>query len=277
MGSVGDNVVDRYLESRLMYPGGGAVNVAVHAQRSGAQASYLGLLGSDWMGDIVLEALASERVDVSRARRVAGPNAATDVSISAAGDRSFASHRKVDAVLELTADDCAYLGQADWVYTNYSSDAEALVPTLAGLAPLAFDFSYKDEAYAAPLLPHVTLAAFSRSFLEDDELLDLVRRTQARGTRCVLVTRGAAGALVAVDDEVVYQPALPVTIVDTLGAGDAFLARFACGLFGGETPAVAAAAAARAAAAVCATAGAFGHPRPLTPAAQERNELGTRS
>ena len=40
-----------------MYPGGNAVNVAVHAQRNGAHAAYLGAVGTDRAGEVVLGAL----------------------------------------------------------------------------------------------------------------------------------------------------------------------------------------------------------------------------
>lgn len=277
MCAVGDNVMDRYLATGYMYPGGGAVNVAVHARRAGAVASYVGLVGDDIPGDLVLETLRAEGIETSRVRRVAGPNAATDVSINESGERVFDSHRTVDASLELTSADLVHVAGFDWLYTNYSSDTERLVPQLAARAPLAFDFSYKDEVYAQPLLPYVTLAAFSRSSWDEQDCLDLIRRTQASGPKHVIVTRGANGAVIGAADAILRQPAIPVTVVDTLGAGDAFLARYACGVLGTESPSAAAAAAARAAAGVCAIAGAFGHPYPLTHASQERDELGTRS
>jgi ribokinase len=44
----------------------------------------------------------------------------------------------------------------------------------------------------------------------------------ARGPRSVVVTLGAAGALVADRDRTVLVPSLPVKAVDTTGAGDAF-------------------------------------------------------
>ena len=40
--AVGDNVVDRYPEQGVFYPGGNAVNVAVHGRRCGAATAYIG-------------------------------------------------------------------------------------------------------------------------------------------------------------------------------------------------------------------------------------------
>src|SRR5437016_4500367 len=73
--ALGDNVMDIYPQQGLMYPGGNAVNVAVHAQRLGAQAAYLGAVGTDRAGGVVLGALRSEGVDTALTRIVDGPNA----------------------------------------------------------------------------------------------------------------------------------------------------------------------------------------------------------
>jgi fructoselysine 6-kinase len=262
MFSVGDNVMDRYLATGTMFPGGGAVNVTVHSRRSGADAGYLGTVGDDVEGALVLDALRAEGVDVSRVRVAPEATAITDISINELGERTFVAHHPGVGV-SLDDDDLRHLADSDWLYTNYSSDSEHLVPSLAGVAPLAFDFSYKDEDYAAPLLGHVTLAAFSRSGLDTDACLALIARTHAAGPRYVVVTRGAEGALVGVDGDVVEQPAEQVAAVDTLGAGDAFLARFACGVFAGESAAAAAASASIEAARVCTHHGGFGYAHPI--------------
>ncbi len=57
---VGDNTVDRYLHLGRMFPGGNAVNVAVHARRLGHEASYIGWLGTDRYGRLLLDGLAAE-------------------------------------------------------------------------------------------------------------------------------------------------------------------------------------------------------------------------
>ena len=45
---IGDNVVDCYLDEGVCYPGGDAVNVAVHAKRCGAEkVTYMGVFGND--------------------------------------------------------------------------------------------------------------------------------------------------------------------------------------------------------------------------------------
>ncbi len=51
----------------------------------------------------------------------------------------------------------------------------------------------------------------------------------------VIMTRGAEGALFVSSEGIVEQPGVPAEVVDTVGAGDSFVASFVLGLLRGET------------------------------------------
>jgi ribokinase len=51
-----------------------------------------------------------------------------------------------------------------------------------------------------------------------------------RGVRCVIVTLGAAGILIADARGSRHMPALPAEVVDTTAAGDSFIGGFAAGI-----------------------------------------------
>jgi ribokinase len=63
-----------------------------------------------------------------------------------------------------------------------------------------------------------------------DAAAEAARSLVRRGTAAVVVTLGEMGALVCTADEVTHIPAVPVRVVDTTGAGDAFSAGIAVGL-----------------------------------------------
>ena len=44
---IGDNVVDKYLNDKLMYPGGNALNFAVYCRMLNCDAAYIGGFGDD--------------------------------------------------------------------------------------------------------------------------------------------------------------------------------------------------------------------------------------
>ena len=58
----------------------------------------------------------------------------------------------------------------------------------------------------------------------------LPERYAARPIRLIVVTLGERGALAVVGDDVIEQPAFRVEVVDSTGAGDAFVAGFSVAL-----------------------------------------------
>ena len=269
--AVGDLGVDRYPDRGTAFPGGSAANVAVHARRRGARAGYVGIVGDDAEGGHILAAMRAEEVDVSRVRRTPGPNSRTDVAHDEQGNRVFTAYRPPGARLELDADDLAYLTGATWVHTGHSSFTDPQLPAMSGVAPVAYDFSYQELAIAAPHLPYVTAAAFSRAEASVAECRELIDAVAAAGPRIVAVTRGAAGSVVRKGADLVVQPAVAVRPVDTLGAGDAYLAALLYADAAGLPLAEAAAEAAAYASVVCGHLGAFGHPVPVGGAADRRD------
>jgi fructoselysine 6-kinase len=125
---------------------------------------------------------------------------------------------------------------------------------------LSFDFSVRrDPAYIEPLLPFVAIAEFSLSDLDDAGAEAWLERMHRLGPRLVLATRGALGALLYDGRRFWRQAAIDTELVDTLGAGDAFIARFLVGVLREESVEEYLAAAAIEAAATCGAYGAFGY------------------
>ncbi|MFN4099497.1 MAG: PfkB family carbohydrate kinase, partial [Pararhodobacter sp.] len=91
---------------------------------------------------------------------------------------------------------------------------------------------------------------------------DLSKAVLSAGAEWCLITRGESGSLLAGPNGITEAPAAPARVVDTLGAGDTFIARTLVGLLRGDAPGDVLAAAAEAAANTCAHLGGFGHPAP---------------
>ena len=66
---VGDNVVDKYVYKKIMYPGGNALNFSVYAKQLGVEAAYLGVFGNDQAGEHIIATLKSLDVDISHCRQ----------------------------------------------------------------------------------------------------------------------------------------------------------------------------------------------------------------
>jgi fructoselysine 6-kinase len=261
---IGDNCVDCYVNTGMMYPGGNALNVAVFARRTGAEAGYVGVVGDDPPGRCISQALQAEDVDTQRLRVVAGPTAYATVDV-VDGERVFGPNDLGVSIFTPTDDDHRYLAGFDLIHTGDCSGLEEHVGALAAHGRVSFDFGINREpAYLEPLLPHLLVAEFSASDLADDEVDDLVRLAHRQGPRFVLVTRGARGALLSDGRRAHRQPAVTTTVVDTLGAGDAFTAATLVGLASGKPLPEILHAAALLAARACAEEGAFGYGAPIS-------------
>jgi len=263
LAGLGDNVVDRYVDQGVLYPGGNAVNVAVHARRSGADTAFVGVLGTDAAGDLVELSLLSEGVRLERVRRVQGDTAFATVYTDESGDRSFGLCHKGVSLFLPNQRDLDYLAEFDIVHLCETIRLEAKLPAISSCAAVSYDFSGRDNVYAAPLLRWVTFAIFSRPESSREEAVAQIAWAHSRGARWVVVTRGARGAAISDGMRVHLQEAAPAEVVDTLGAGDSFIARLLVRLWEGAGLAEAAAEAACYSAQVCCCLGGFGHGRSL--------------
>ena len=258
---VGDNVVDRYVDRAMMFPGGNCVNVAVYMARLGASASYLGVLGDDAAGELVLAALQAEGVDTSLVRVQRGANAYALVQLEQ-GDRLFLGSDKGVSLFELTDEEIRRAAEFDLVHTAYTSRLTAQVPLLTKSGcRVVYDFGRSYATATIGELPGLWMAAFSGAHLPQHEQDSVVAAALAAGATYVLITLGALGARMWSASENWFEPAANVVVADTLGAGDAFLATVAFHLLNGVEPALAMRKATDVAADVVGHMGAFGHGR----------------
>jgi fructoselysine 6-kinase len=264
---IGDNVIDAYLHEKKLYPGGNSVNVPVLAKRFGAEAAaYIGILGNDEPGQHFLSALREEGLDVSRVRMARGVTAQNYIHNSEDGDRHFVGNNGSDVVeqmlgLLLVQEDFRLIEKYSLAYTSVHSFIDYLLPSIARRAPLALDFSdgyhYRNIPKLCPLL---RFAFFSGGDKSPEEVKNLARFALDSGAGTVVVTSGERGSYMLEDGREHTQGIVKANVVDTLGAGDAFIAAFltAYSDSDGDLPHAAAAAAAFASR-CCDHYGAFGH------------------
>jgi fructoselysine 6-kinase len=258
---VGDNTVDKYMHLGQMFPGGNAINVAVLAKRYGHQASYIGCLGNDAYGKLLLSALKAEDIDTSRCQILEDENAHCEVTL-VDGDRVFGEGTHgVSSQITLGEDELAFIREHDLTHTSIYSHLENDLPRLkAASATLVFDFSQNwTREYLAAHLPHVDIAILSCPDLSLTDVEELMRWIHTHGPRLVLVTQGSLGALVFDGERFFHQGIVEANVVDTLGAGDSFAARFLVEYISGTAIDEAMSKAAQSAAETCGYYGAFGH------------------
>lgn len=233
--TIGDNVIDIYAADSQGFVGGNCVNVAVFARRAGAaRSAYFGVVGTDALGVDVLTALRGEDVDTYGVRKSDGVTAWCRIA-HIEGDRVFIDSDKGVSLFRIDDELLDVLDGFDVAHMAYSGRMEEDVRRVSEHVPVSFDFSDRhDPAYIAAIAPYVTYAAFSGGKLDEVGCRRLAQTAIDAGAANVLITRGADGALFwAAGDEPVRVAGRRIPVVDTLGAGDTFIASMLVGLLSG--------------------------------------------
>lgn len=228
---IGDNVVDKYLHSGIMYPGGNALNFAVYAKRLGADSSYMGVFGMDTPGEHVRNTLNQLGVKTERCRIVQGENGYACINL-VNGDRIFIRSNKGGVLREhnliLDEDDLAYLKKFDLIHSSLNSYLEPELKKIKSLGvTLSFDFSVRGtDEYFQQVCPYVDYGFVSCGELSLAETEGKIVKLFHCGCKAVIATRGPEGAIYYDGGEKIIHRPQYVQPVDSLGAGDSFLTGF---------------------------------------------------
>jgi sugar/nucleoside kinase (ribokinase family) len=238
----GDNIVDRFVDRGIEYPGGNSVNVAVYARRLGLEAAYLGVFGDDEAGRFLRACLTAQDVATDRCVVRAGETGVSTLRVDD-GDRVFLGWNgggvTVREPLALDRELLAYLASFDLVHSSVYSRSESQLPELARLSTLVtFDLSseqvFRAPSYLDAVCPYADLVLMSCSDLDETATRDLLTEAVGRGAGLALATRGTEGAIAHDGHGCTAVPARLVGgargLVDTMGCGDAFLAGFVVSL-----------------------------------------------
>ena len=100
--------------------------------------------------------------------------------------------------------------------------------------PVAFDFADKPEhEITKKALPFVDYAFFSYDAGSEQELHDFMKSVKSAGPQIVIVTRGEKGSLAYDGIEFTEFGIIECEVVDTMGAGDSYIAGFLMGMLSG--------------------------------------------
>lgn len=234
--AVGDNCMDVYDREGMAFPGGNPVNVAVYVVRMGGQASYTGAVGDDEYGRQMRESIQGKGVDVSHIKTLPGKTAVTHVEIRD-GERILGDYEEgVMAEFKLDEEDIRFLGAHDLVVSGIWGMVERdLAKIRAQGAQIAFDFATKyDSPVVDTAIAHVDYAFFAWDKNDEEALRAFMRRMKERGPKAVIVTRGEKGSIAYDGTDFTEYGIVPCEVVDTMGAGDSFIAGFLYGILRGK-------------------------------------------
>ncbi|WP_368259552.1 PfkB family carbohydrate kinase [Enterococcus sp. 2201sp1_2201st1_C11_2201SCRN_220225] len=231
----GDNKVDYYTNQNIKYPGGNAVNFAVAGKKSGVEAFYVGTISDDADGQLIIDGLNENKVDLHYCNRTGSPSEKVFVEIKD-GERIFvSSQRGSRQTPDLSAELLELFGHSLLVHSGcHAKTEDKLSEIKASGTKISFDFSdlekYRTDEYLDEVCPNIFIAQFSVSKDSPLEIERLKKRCIENNVRFILLTKGSESPLfVDTKNEITYQGFIRKSdsVLDTMGAGDSYFAAFA--------------------------------------------------
>jgi fructokinase len=224
--------------------GGGPFNTAIAFGRLEVSVGFLGAISCDAYGHMLAEQLIAAGVDTSLVRWSDAPTPRALVHRLRDGKNEYGFELSGTSLVDLAPEQLPLLPDNAWA-VHVGTLALAIDPPAA-----AYEALVDREAGRRRIIldPNVRPAVFGdvdtyrRRFEQLSQLADLVKLSEddaawiypglsaeevlklilALGPRVVAVTRGEHGAIAASGDAFVDVAGIPVTVVDTVGAGDSF-------------------------------------------------------
>ncbi len=222
--------------------GGRTATAMVTIARLGRRARYMGGLGDDPEGEIILDGLRAEGVDTAGCcvRRGGLTQRAFILVEEGSGERTIVWGRSEGMPLEANEVDRSIVSSARIFYTD-AQNPLASAPAARAAKEMGMPVIADLEATRAgfdELLPMIdvaiTGAGFPRLATGSTDLAEGMRILEERSRGAwIVVTQGAAGAVARIDGRVERFPGYRVEVVDTTGAGDVFHGAFVIGCLQG--------------------------------------------
>lgn len=238
--------------------GGAESNFAIAVRRLGGEVTWMGKVGTDPLGDRIVRELLGEGLNV---RALRAPEAPTSLMIKehrTSNDTRVWYYRRGNAGSQLTPEelDTEAIAQADLLHITGISPAlsesmnasvlRAIEVARDANVPISFDLNFRSKLWSREqarasyleIIPQVDYV-----FAGDDEAaiavgegtpFELAHRLADLGPAEAVIKLGDKGAIAVVGGTEYTQDAFPVQVVDTVGAGDGFVAGYMVEAMRGE-------------------------------------------
>lgn len=230
IGCIGDLTADVYMPQGDIRLGGAALNMAMWAKRLGADATIFSAAGVDAAGRAFAKKMKEEGLSTKGFQRKRGQTSSIEIFVTNTGERRYGKWnpgaltgfhlRPQEKKLLRTMDALAVT-----VYPPY-------VHILTELKRMPFtiinygDLHENDMRVVEANLRGADALIFGLDKDADEERINAIRRLAWQRNILAIVTLGKYGAVAWHNGESYVQAARDVKVLDTTGAGDAFLAAF---------------------------------------------------
>lgn len=236
--------------------GGAPLNVALRLNAFGAEVAMISAIGKDALGDEALVEIDSFKLDTKHIQRNSKPTGQVTVTLDKKGSASYTITENVAwDTIALTKENTAAVEKADALVIGSlafreSGNLTTLETFISVSSFVVFDLNLRAPFYDLDGVVGIMEVA-NMIKLNDEELELVVLALGIEGdtlaeelkllsamteTPTICVTLGAEGAMLFHKGGIHEQVGFPSKVMDTVGAGDSFLATLIYGLLTNETP-----------------------------------------
>ena len=239
-----------------IHAGGVTANNLTQVARLGASAGWIGFIGDDDNGRIIQQEFEADGMDLSGIEVRRGElSSLTWIPVDDQGERCIYMFPNVTAKVtpkDIRSRFASHIQQARHFHTEASqlplppvleamrvakeSDVKTIFdldvdPTYFVSAGLGTEEGLKEALRLTDVLKPCKAAA--RELTGETDYEKIAHRLLSLGPELVAITMGGEGSLIASADKITHVPAFKIKVVDSTGAGDAFMGGLSYGLLQG--------------------------------------------
>ncbi|MGP3534268.1 carbohydrate kinase family protein [Microbacterium sp. RD1] len=241
--SVADVVVPQGNGSPRTHAGGSPANVALGLARLGESVTFLTQLGDDAHGELLRAHLTAAGVDLVAASALRTPSATAHLQPDGSARYDFDIEWTLPAEVAVPAAAHLHTGSIAALLTPGADTVRALARGARESGTVSVDPNIRadllpDHADALARLERLIAVADIVKASDEDvawlypgaSLEEVERRWLDLGAALTVITRGGEGARAATPESSLTVAPVPATVIDTVGAGDSFMAALLDGL-----------------------------------------------
>lgn len=216
--------------------GGKGLNQAVAMAKLGGNVTFLGAVGADANGELLLSEMEKHGIAFAGIKSPAVPTGTAIVTV-VNGDNFIILNQGANGLItpELIEDSSYLIQEADYVVLQLEIPMESVVRAAEIAKSYGKSVIMNPAPYAAlpdrlyPLIDYLIPNETEAEHLvmspvaSDDDCRSAIRHLCSKGIRNVIITLGSRGCAYNVDDAIFFCPAEKTNVVDTTSAGDSFI------------------------------------------------------
>ena len=232
--AIGDNCIDLYEKLDRYYATGNAVDFAVNMQKLGIDTAVISTTGNDEYGKIMRKTLEEQGIDLSHFYTGDGATAISYMDLVGL-ERTYLEYEEgVMENVEFTQEDIDFAASCDLVHSAFWGNAHMHLKEIHEKgAKICFDYATEwQDPMVEATIAYVDYPFFS--FEKRTEETDAFLKSMVeKGATIAVGTFGEEGSVAYDGKEFYAYGIIKAELVNTIGAGDSYMAGFMNGVLNG--------------------------------------------